>query len=574
MKIESIVWCTQPCHTPDSAIISWQTNESGPFSFCQIEDDETNYYSKCEQLQILYKAWKEGIQADYLCMQEETVYFSHSTEAVSGMQYPCASQEALNHLVSWDDEILPPWSSFGQAIVPAPVDTRHMGFDTVLDYFTATTCLPQSAITEMKKVLECHATESLYYLNQSLLYPHQIFGFPQDILRQYVQWLFPLLEKIYHNMDTTHFSKEQHKAMLYFSNLLFGAFVHTHFSNQTAIGKKMFYCKWIQFEKSAPIFNYMPAFCTNNIAVTLSSSDYFAPYAAATIQSILDHASPENNYDIFILSKDMTEKNKVSFAAMVKEEGNVSIRIIDVSSLIPAQPLREEHHFTIESYFRMMLAYVLPNHDKVVHCDCDLIWQKDIAELYRIDIGDSLMGAVIDPIYAGLIYQNDFWKNYNTSILHIEKDMPYYNTGVMILNLSLFRRLYSFPYVLHQASIGNYVFCDQDLLNVLCADKIFTISQKWNVVAGATQGNLDTIKMGRKDIYKEYLLAQDTPYVIHYADKNKPWKQESCRKGYVFWETARKTPFYEQILFRMSHDILQEAAKDRGYRSFAKETVV
>ena len=53
-----------------------------------------------------------------------------------------------------------------------------------------------------------------------------------------------------------------------------------------------------------------------------------------------------------------------------------------------------------------------------------------------------------------------------------------------------------------------------------------------------------------KDMYEDYKKAEAMPKVMHWIGPNKPWNNPEILKGYKWWELARRTPYYEEILGR------------------------
>ncbi|MCK7489743.1 MAG: hypothetical protein MZU79_05535 [Anaerotruncus sp.] len=80
-------------------------------------------------------------------------------------------------------------------------------------------------------------------------------------------------------------------------------------------------------------------------------------------------------------------------------------------------------YVTSAAYLKFDLPDLIPNQDKVLYLDGDIIIQKDLSDLFEINIKDYYAGAVKD---IGLI-DND---------LNIKN---YFNSGVMLLNLKLMR---------------------------------------------------------------------------------------------------------------------------------------
>lgn len=54
------------------------------------------------------------------------------------------------------------------------------------------------------------------------------------------------------------------------------------------------------------------------------------------------------------------------------------------------------------------------------------------------------------------------------------------------------------------------------------------------------------------NIMTEYLNAKANPKIIHFAGDRKPWRYPDEEYAEIWWEYARKTPFYEEILKRMT----------------------
>lgn len=75
----------------------------------------------------------------------------------------------------------------------------------------------------------------------------------------------------------------------------------------------------------------------------------------------------------------------------------------------------------------------------------------------------------------------------------------------------------------------------------------------------------NVIKYAPYEILDAYENARKEPYIIHYAGFLKPWMKPDEDFGYVFWDVARRTPYYEQLLKDMCHS---------GGHEMAQETVV
>ena len=69
-----------------------------------------------------------------------------------------------------------------------------------------------------------------------------------------------------------------------------------------------------------------PAFTENNIPVVITASNQYAPYAGVFIQSLINHAADNNNYDIIVLEREISDSNKSLLKLLINEHSNISIR--------------------------------------------------------------------------------------------------------------------------------------------------------------------------------------------------------------------------------------------------------
>lgn len=66
----------------------------------------------------------------------------------------------------------------------------------------------------------------------------------------------------------------------------------------------------------------------------------------------------------------------------------------------------------------------------MLYLDSDLICLRDIADLYRVDIGGNLLGAVRDVEYARIYNENCEIKGYR-----VKDYTHYFNSGVLGFNI-------------------------------------------------------------------------------------------------------------------------------------------
>lgn len=300
------------------------------------------------------------------------------------------------------------------------------------------------------------------------------------------------------------------------------------------------------FMEAAMSEKILPAFSQRNIPVVFSSNDVFVPIMATMIQSIIENASAENNYDIIILTQDITMGYERKLKLMVQNLPNFSLRIVNVAPYIRGYDLYTENRdtITVETYFRLVLPDLLSEYSKVLYLDGDMIANADVAELYNTDISDYLLASSRDADGIGRCYKpGDSRKDYRLNTLKMKDLDNYFCAGTLLMNLEKFRLELPTKKLLDFATSYPWQWHDQDVLNVLCEGKTKMVHMEWDVLRDA--GNNRYMPA---ELYEEYLESERNPKIIHYGGMRKPWLYTDVERGEYFWRYAGRTPFYKEIL--------------------------
>ena len=132
------------------------------------------------------------------------------------------------------------------------------------------------------------------------------------------------------------------------------------------------------------------------IPIVMASDNNYVPYMSVALASIKEHASDKYNYEIYILSREISEINQKRLANQFLNSDNFSVTIIDVNKYINNLKLQISQYYSIEIYFRALIPEILSSYSKAIYLDCDLVSVCDIAELWETDIGDAYLGAIRD----------------------------------------------------------------------------------------------------------------------------------------------------------------------------------
>ncbi len=65
-----------------------------------------------------------------------------------------------------------------------------------------------------------------------------------------------------------------------------------------------------------------------DVAIAVAANDYFIPYCATFLKSVSEHGNSKKNYDILLLSQDVSDVNVKKMEKLLSAWENVSLRVI------------------------------------------------------------------------------------------------------------------------------------------------------------------------------------------------------------------------------------------------------
>lgn len=443
-------------------------------------------------------------------------------------------------------------------ILPEKRNVRMMpeGSKNVREQYLSSGFLHEEDLNIMLDVIEEKYPEytkyAEEYLSGRLSYLNNMFIMKKNIFRDYCDWLFDILFECEKRIDYTNYSVEAMRTPGHLAERLLNIYIAKLRDDNP--GLKVMELQTVVFLNTDPIPLLEPAFAKNNIAIALSADDYYLPYIATLIGSIKFNASKKYNYDILVMHKNISDYGQKSTQRFLMDDKNFSLRFINVSSYGKKfERLFLRGHFTIETWFRLLMPEIFEKYDKILYLDSDMVANADVAELYRTNIEGFLLAACHDADTAGLYngYEPKK-KEYMDEALRLDSPYDYFQAGVILFNLAEFRREYSVKEMLRVAAERDWQLLDQDVLNVLAKNRVKYVDMSWNVMFDWRYiRRKDIISLAPKILSDEYDAAHADPKIIHYAGPDKPWNDPYADYADIFWKYARNSPFYEEIVYRM-----------------------
>lgn len=264
-----------------------------------------------------------------------------------------------------------------------------------------------------------------------------------------------------------------------------------------------------------------------DILIFFGVDDNYCPFLAVALRSMIDNASPENNYSIKVLNTDISAENKRRIAKY--EQENVNIEFVDLNYYMQKvkDKLYTRDYYSKTTYFRLFIPNLYPQYDKALYLDSDIVILDDIAKLYNIDMGDNLVAAAPDDV----IQFNPVFQTYVEKVVGVADYRRYFNAGVLLMNLHQLRRFkFQEKFVFLLDKIKFDVAQDQDYLNRLCKGRVKLFDRVWN----------------RMPIEDPKIKPEDVK-LVHYNLAFKPWHFEDILYKEFFWMYAQETEYFDDI---------------------------
>ncbi len=262
------------------------------------------------------------------------------------------------------------------------------------------------------------------------------------------------------------------------------------------------------------------------IPIFFACDEDFVKYMMVTLRSVIDNASKEYEYKIYVLNTGISNERQKLVKDMENE--NFSVSFVDVSPYLDKMkgklPLRD--YYSMTTYYRLFISQMYPEYDKVIYLDSDVVVVDDISKLYAYDLKGYYVGAANDQ----LVQQLEVFGRYVEQVLGVDRNR-YFNAGVLLMNCQALRDTDFLDRFVELVNTYTFIVAqDQDYLNVICKDKVLYLPVSWNLEASS-----------------EITIPENEISLIHFNMTAKPWKYEDCVLGSYFWKYAQNTSVYDDI---------------------------
>ena len=270
---------------------------------------------------------------------------------------------------------------------------------------------------------------------------------------------------------------------------------------------------------------------------------HYSVWVGTVMQSILEHTDSRICFHI-LHDETLSIDNKYKLEKVARSGSSIiEFHKIDENdfSVVKNQMSR----FTIGTMFRCSLPELLPNLNRIIYLDADLFVNRDIKELWDVDICEYCLAGVADE---GVDIHN--YPKILNKYSGIKKE-SYFNAGVLYMNLKKLREFGNLKKLVVDFLVENPEagLPDQDALNVIFHNKVLYLDGSWN----------QFVFMHRKDNVEKLDKA-----IFHYAaallmlyshsQLDKEYFRIICRTPWIDYEMNHQ---FEQCFDRMNDRVYQ-----------------
>lgn len=187
------------------------------------------------------------------------------------------------------------------------------------------------------------------------------------------------------------------------------------------------------------------------------------------------------------------------------------------------------------AWYRVLLPQLLPQLDRVLYLDADMIVADRLDAIWHLDLGDHALAAVTNPLYPEM-------STAFLSELGLPSIAEYFNSGMLLLNLDEWRRRNIVAAILKfvQEGVGLDTWPDQNALNAVLWRRRLPLSPRWNALS-VVYDLADSLLPWNAE---ELADARRRPAIIHFIGHYKPWHYR-CKHPFreLYFKHLRQTPW-------------------------------
>lgn len=251
--------------------------------------------------------------------------------------------------------------------------------------------------------------------------------------------------------------------------------------------------------------------------IALCTDNNFTIPALICITSIFEN-NKDGDCHVFVLTDGISEAPREKFSKLAKTYGqDIKVMTIDRSRV---EHLTSNERFPVSMYYRFFLPEMLPDENRVLYLDCDIIVRHSLKPLFETNLDGKALAAVVGESCDDIYFAN-----------RLLLSEPYFNSGVLYMNLDYWRKNNVAEKLIRWIA-DNPELCalpDQDALNKVLEGKVAYLDYTYNYQEWWTRPSLVNYMHYSK--WDEIRRVGKDPTIVHYCEAEKPWFKE-CKNPF------------------------------------------
>lgn len=278
---------------------------------------------------------------------------------------------------------------------------------------------------------------------------------------------------------------------------------------------------------------------TNIIPIAFAFDNNLTFPASVCISSLMMSARDTTFYDIFILHSQNVNIERKQLDKLPQYYPNCRITYRRVNDFFDGA--FEIRGITTPAYYRLLIPELIPEYDKIIYSDVDVIFRMDLSELFQTDLTGYYIAATRD---LGLNLSKEGQEYIKTLPGVVVGD--YLQSGFIILN-SILIKDDGLVNRFKDLSKQKLKFQDQDILNLACHGSVKYLSLEYNMTDYSFYYLINERDRLVTMYGEEALSLALSISTLHY-NGHKPWKKY-CVNFDIWWEYYRNSPIFDPYYY-------------------------
>ena len=282
--------------------------------------------------------------------------------------------------------------------------------------------------------------------------------------------------------------------------------------------------------------------------IVFATSDLYSKPAHITLKSMLVNNRDVEEINVYYVENGLTDESKKRLQKLIDQYYRTIVFIPmpewlnSISGLLRTNAIAYTY-----CYFQDILPHTV---DKVLLLEGDTIVTDNLTEFYDIDISDYYLAAT-----------DDLQSKWCKEKVGIKATSPYFNSGVMLINLKKMREDNITPKITEIIKSGKakFLYEVQDEMNVMLEGHVKIIPPRFNCTTSVFLFDYKNMKRYRRPTTccskEEFDEAKRHPVVVHFTKnqiiQSRPWIEE-CTHPYkkYYLQVKAKTVLADEPLWK------------------------